>query len=194
MSDGPHRSLNMPPAWKLAAESLDRDAWTSEQRAERVCEAIRKDIVRNVPEGLRSDVQRLLGVSDQIPLFKEQAAKDLAALQDRMSLSPVARSLVDYAEHAATRGLSGAAAYEEAIRNTCLDHGGEGIRSMEEHYKREASPSRADRVRDRAELTLRSSQFDSIVRDLASNRPSGIRADVVAGDHRGLEDGPELRK
>ena len=54
MSDGPHRSLDMPPSWKKLAERADNKAYVPEEVSEALPEALKQDWHAEVPASVTS--------------------------------------------------------------------------------------------------------------------------------------------
>lgn len=191
MSDGPHRSLAMRKMWKEASKRLDSHAWSINDCSDYISDAVEQDFHRDIPEETLRAVRNILTENIQLSLMPDQVSKDLDQLRNRPGLSSFAMSLIDYADVSAQHTPLGQEALNQAIQSACLDRGGEGVRQIEEHWKRETGHARTQNVRHRAETALRSPQFQALGSRLGNANPikSGT---TTRPKHTGIDTGPEL--
>ena len=160
MSDGPHRSLDMPPSWKKLAERADNKAYAPEEVSEALPEALKQDWHAEVPASVTSQVRDIL--DSQNSLFGDQRAERLEALREETAGYNLANTFLDYAIQATHRGLSGPEALKEATSNALSDRAARGTRQVEEHYWRESTQGRAAHVRERIETGVTRSDMTAI--------------------------------
>ena len=188
MSDGPHRSLNMPRGWKKLAECADNAAYAPEEVRDALPEALEQDWHAEVPDSVRRRVRNILG-DDQSSLFGDQRAERLEALRRETAGYPLGNAFVDYSIEAEVRGRHGDEALREAAVKTLSDRAARGARQVEEHYCRKSTGRRAAQVRERIETVVTQSDIDGIAGRLVgidkSERP---RPDKQTG----LDDGVQL--
>ena len=103
MSDGPHRSLNMPRGWKRLAERADNRAYAPEEVRDALPEALEHDWHAEVPDSVCRLVRDILGDS-QSSLFGDQRAERLEALRGETAGYALGNTFLDYAIHVAARG------------------------------------------------------------------------------------------
>jgi hypothetical protein len=98
MSDGPHRSLPMGKSWQKVAERADKGAYSPDEIAEALRQALEDDFKQDVPSLLIQALQHALDDRPQLDLFSSQAAVDrVEALRPQAAGRPLADSLVDCA-------------------------------------------------------------------------------------------------
>lgn len=191
MSDGPHRSLPMRPSWRRLAERADKRAWSAEDVGDAFCDAVRDDFKRDVTADFLIALNGIIGASRQYLMFAEHGADQLAELRAVTATSSFAESIVDYVEIALRRGRVGKEAWQEGLQRAFLERGSEGLRQVEEHYKRKASQKAAERVRDRLEEGLRSKNFQAISESLLKQHRTDVVTRSTTKD-RSLDAGPVL--
>jgi hypothetical protein len=149
MSDGPHRSLNMTRSWKQVAERSDKRSYSSGEISDSFVGALEKDCRREINPGFIDTAWRIF--SDPEPsLFVTKISDQLETLR-RQARSGMGRSVLDQAILSAERGKTGREGLTEAVKNALGDRAARAMRQIEEHYCRESSNPRADRVRTRME-------------------------------------------
>ena len=188
MSDGPHRSLSMPPGWKKLAELADNKAYTPEEVRDALPEALKQDWRDGVPDSLISQGRNILDSPDS--LFGDQRAERLEALRGEIAGYPLGNALLDYAILTAKRGHSGDEALKEAAAKALSDRAARGARQVEEHYLRESTRNRADHVRERIETGVIQSDMAAIAGRLVGIDDSrGLQRRTK---QTGLDDGVQL--
>lgn len=161
MSDGPHRSLNMPRGWKRLAKRADNKAYAPEEVRDALPEALEHDWRAEVPDSFCRRVRDILG-DNQSSLFGDQRAERLENLRGETAGHALGNTFLDCAIHAAARGRCGDEALREAAGNALTDRAARGARQVEEHYCRESTLHRAAHVRERIETGITQSDIDRI--------------------------------
>src|SRR5574337_1324639 len=105
MSDGPHRSLPMSPAWKRVAERGDKHAFTVEEISRAIVQAVAQDCRREMQPGFIDRVYKAFR-DHESSLFKEGLAQQLETLRD-LAGSAIGRSVLDFSIMVAERGGTG---------------------------------------------------------------------------------------
>ena len=160
MSDGPHKSLNMPSGWRKLAERADNQAYAPEEVSDALPDALKQDWRAEVPDNVTNQVRDIL--DSQSSLFGDERAERLEALRGGIAGYNLANTFLDYAIQETVRGHSGLEALKEAASNTLSDRAARGIRQVEEHYWRESTQGRADHVRERIETGVTQSDMTAI--------------------------------
>ena len=169
MSDGPHRSLPMRKAWKKVAEQADTAAFSVPDIVPKVIEALSADWREEVtPDQLRS-LRGFLNEANQLALFPEQRREMLERLRHEASGRALGLTLIECVDKAAARGMSGEDALGAATQAALSMHVTRGIRSMEEHFLREATAPRAARMRQKAESAVAGCPLDALARRLTGH-------------------------
>ena len=186
MSDGPHRSLNMPSGWRKLAERADNKAYAPEEVRDALPKALGQDWRAEVSDSTIGRIRSILG-DCQDSLFSDQQVGRLEALRRETAGHNLTNTLLDYATQATDRGLSGTEALKEAVSNTLSDRAARGVRQVEEHYCRKSTQGRAAYVRKRIETGVTQSDMASITERL-------VGTDASKGPRRpakqiGLDDG-----
>jgi hypothetical protein len=188
MSDGPHRSLPMRRGWKRVAECGDNRAFASEEISRAMIPALEQDCRSEIaPEFLDaiSDVFR----NQQPSLFKNPLAPQLAVLRPNAGYG-IGRVLLEHAIQVAERGGTGAEGLVEATTNALTDRAARGARQVEEHYCRESTSPRAQKVRERIEDAIGGAGITGLARQVLKldPRPSS----PASLKQQGLDDGVRL--
>ena len=188
MSDGPHKSLNMPSGWKKLAERADNQAYAPEEVRDALPEALKQDWRAEAPDNVTNQVRDIL--DSQNSLFGDERVEQLEALRGETAGYPLGNAFLDHAIQATYRGLSGPEALREAISNTLSDRAARGARQVEEHYYRKSAQGRATYVRERIETGVTQSDMASIAGQLVGTDASkGLRRPAK---QIGLDDGVRL--
>jgi len=188
MSDGPHRSLNMPRGWRKLAERADNKAFAPEEVRDALPEALGQDWRAEVPDSACRRVREILG-DNQSSLFGDQRAERLEALRRQMAGYNLGNAFLDYAIEAAARGQRGDEAVTEAAGKALADRAARGARHVEEHYHRESTHRRAADVRKRIEAGVTQSDFGVLAGRLVGTDETG---QPQPAKRTGLDEGVEL--
>lgn len=143
MSDGPHKSLAMRRGWKKVAECGDNQAYAPEEVSQRIVPALEDDCRLELGPGLVDSLQSLYE-----SLFRGQIESELENLRD-LAGPGIGRVIIDYAIQLAASGETDPDALLKAVNNALMDRALRCSRQVEEHYLRESSDRRAQRVRNR---------------------------------------------
>jgi hypothetical protein len=161
MSDGPHRSLPMRPAWKKAAERADKPANSSQEVGQAMSDAALSDWRAEVPDSCVRRLGEILG-DRQLHLLEDSRAAQFAALRRSLdSTGGLGGVLVDCAEHVAASGKLGDAALREAIVDAISDRVSRSTKQIEEHYHR-TSTERGVNMRDRLSDAVREISYNAL--------------------------------
>lgn len=188
MSDGPHRSLNMTRAWKRVAERSDKRSFSSDEVSEAFVGALEKDCVRDITPGFLDTAWRIF--SDAEPLLFVSNISDQLETLRRQAGNGIGRSLLEQAILGAERGKTGREGFVEALKNAIGDRAAKAIRQVEEHYCRESSNPRADRVRERMEAGISGAAIDGLARKLLKAEQSKESKPLMK---QGLDDGVKFK-
>lgn len=188
MSDGPHRSLPMRPAWKRVAECADNGAFEADDVRNAIGPALEQDCRREISPEFLSDLQRIC--RDQAEsLFKGDVQPALEELKGTAG-SGIERTVLNYAIQAAAKGGSGDSVAEKAMTEALADRAARGARQVEEHYLRKSTLPRANNVRGRIEEGINGVDMTSIARRLLGG--DGKKSSAKPSKRRGLDDGVKL--
>lgn len=188
MSDGPHRSLPMRSAWKRLAERADNPNFTPEQVAEAMCAALADDWRKEVSPSLFEAVASVLGENEQSGLFGGDA-NQLGRIRGVCD-SPLAAAFVENASEMLDDGIRGPEATVNAAEAALRDRALREVRSVEEHYLRNATQPRAANVRVRLEAAVGISHLGELARVIGQGAPTARRFAPAKRD--GLDEGVPL--
>lgn len=188
MSDGPHRSLPMRPAWKKAAERADKPAYSSQEVGQATSEAAASDWRAEVPDSCVRRVGEILG-DRQLHLLEHSRAAQFAAVRRSLEgAGGLGGLLVDCAEQAVARGKFGGEALREAISDAISDRVSRSAKQMEEHYHR-TSTERGVNIRDRLSDAMQEISYDALTNHALR---VGDRPVQRTKKQEGLDDGVPL--
>jgi len=189
MSDGPHKSLPMPRAWKKLAECADKTAYHPDEVTEAARYALERDWQQEVPKSFLANARKAL---DQLNLFPEHLVIALQKLRTTVAGNHLCNLVLDYAIHAAREGKAGEAALHDAVKNAAIDYTARRSRQVEEHYLRKARRAPLERsraVRRRLNDAFQNAQTEKVVKQLID--PKEKPAHKIK-KRNGLDDGVEL--
>jgi hypothetical protein len=183
MSDGPHKSLPLRPHWRTFAQRAAKAAYALDEVQETLAYAIKRDV-------LQAPIKNIREIMDSDTLFSSIRIEKLEALRSRHPGSAPAQLAIDCAVAAACNGLTGQAGTHAAITMAIEDTTRSAMRSIEEHYQREAHPRSSRYVRER-QLAARQ-QFDcgALANELLSHSKPPQRRTVKLAVRDGLDQGP----
>jgi hypothetical protein len=188
MSDGPHRSLPMRRAWKRVAESADNEAFGADEIREAILPALEEDCRGEIGPEFFSSLQRVWA-DQEASLFKNDVAPSLEALRNAAGAG-LARVVLNYALQQAARGNSAKDIPEQALKEALLDRAARGARQVEEHYCRESTTPRANRVRERIEEAIANADIGGVARRVLDSETKKLA--TQAPKREGLDDGVKL--
>ncbi len=187
MSDGPYKTLKMSRPWKRLAKLAANPAHSTAEVAEALRPALLDDW-GSVRPAFAQEVRTALGDNERGNLFPEVTLAETQRLRASFS-NPVEALLADNAHDAAREGLSGAAAFEQAIKGCLEDRALQRSRQMEEHYLCEQSPD-AGRLRAKLGEAITSVGADQLAAGIAGG--ARVRALAPKVDRIGLDEGVPL--
>lgn len=186
MSDGPHRSLPMRPKWKRVAESADNPAFEAAEVRNALIPALEEDFRKEVSEEFLHGLHHVCSEHETL-LFKNHALPMLESLRDEAG-SGMGRVVLEYALQAATIGNIGADIANKAIERALTDRAARCSRQVEEHYCRESTEPRANRVRGRIEQAIGNADIRGMAQRVSASR----KTPATIAKRSGLEDGVKL--
>ena len=190
MSDGPHRSLPLRPAWKTTAKWAARDAHPVAEVSDMMGRAARDDL-RDVPLSM---LQRIFDIDGTPSLFGADAGAVLDALECVRADcrgSVAAEAVIDGAMYAIQCGLAGEDALREGVEFGLDRVFWNNARAIEEHYQRQAGDRSARQMRERLGEAIRNCDIARIAKDFVGScgaAPKQHRPER----HSGLDDGPAM--
>jgi hypothetical protein len=187
MSDGPYKTLKMSRPWKRLAKLAANPAHSTAEVAEALRPALLEDW-NSVRPAFAQQVRAALGDNERGNLFLEVTLAETQRLRANAS-NPVEALLADQAHDAARDGLSGEAAYEQAIKACLDDRALQRARQMEEHYLCEQSPD-TGRLRAKLGEAIRTAETDKMAAGIAKG--VGARTLAPKVDRTGLDEGVPL--
>jgi hypothetical protein len=184
MSDGPHRSLPMRPAWRGLAARADNSNHTREEVADALARAVRSDFRNEVSPAHIGALRRIFDRNANSLGMPEIALAQLREAAPLASGSVFGQKLHEWATIAASDGRLTRDALHEAVGNAAIESTYAGIRQTSEHYVRQSTERRAMKVEGRmrhAATLLNSSNLGASLLAPAGPKHSLRRA--------GLDDG-----
>jgi len=180
MSDGPHRSLPMPPGWKRVAERSANAAFSSDEISRAIIPALEQDCRAEMSSGFIDGVRTL---------FKDDVRPQLESLRGVAGCG-IGRAFLDNVIQLSPSGAAEFNALAGAMTAALIDHAARGARQVEEHYCRESTASRAHNTRARIEKSIAESPIDSLARQILKLEVSGPARFALR--QQGLDDGVRL--
>lgn len=156
MSDGPHRSLPMRKAWRELAKRGDQDTYDAEQVAEAAAGALASDFTNEVKWSLIDALKATFTGRDNSLGILEIALQELEATKSLAAGSVFGMNAVAWSIELITEGRFGLDAFHEAIGLAAKERGFANIRSVEEHYLRQATQRRSSNVGKRLHSAIAS--------------------------------------
>jgi hypothetical protein len=170
--------------WRDLAERAAKAAFSPDEVRDQLPHTLRKD-AQALP---LNSIRDILGGGHQSSLFHSDRIAQLEAARDACRGSALGNALIDCAVEAVSNGLTGDTACRTALANAFGDHARNELRSVEEHYQREAGARSARYVRDRLDAARSQCDFTA----LASGVMTQGKPDNSAGmpKRTGLDEGP----
>lgn len=188
MSDGPYRSLPMPPGWRRFAEFAENRNFDPVDVCNAAVGALEEDWRLHVPPSVVEGIRKAF-LDPQADLFADQRGRSLEELVPQTAGHGLGRLLLDHAVAKVRTGAVGEDALAEVGESALLTRGSRGIRQVEEHYCREGAGAQAKDVRGRLEDGCRAAPLNSLARELLQIGPRLPRASLK---HDDLDDGVAL--
>ena len=127
MSDGPYKSLLMPPGWKRLAKLAEREAFSDGQLDAALQTALGDDWRQEISPTLVRQVEEILSTG-QPDLFSDRTTL-LELLRNEEPGQPLRATFLDYAMLSVNKGLLGDMALVEAASRGLGDRALRGIRT-----------------------------------------------------------------
>lgn len=188
MSDGPYRSLPLPPGWKRVAKCAEKQAFSIDEIGDAVAPALTQDWSRNEVMDVVRSIREIFN-DRQESLLTSRSAR-LAELLPLAGGNDMKQILITCAMRRADAGETGSEALAATTSDTLEIWGARHGRPIEEHYCRKWNAGSADQVRTRIEAGIGMVQLPSLARQLLGVDAS--RAPRSPAKHTGLEEGPRL--
>lgn len=188
MSDGPHRSLPMKPAWKLVAERADKDAYAIEDVSAAIVPILERDCRAEIDQAFLRDLRAMLGDPNG-SLFK----LDVKPLVDDLrtnATSGMDRAIVANVSAISQQDVVGIDILLQAVEAAVGDRFACTARQMEEHYLRKSHEPRASHLRDRLEEGIAITNMGQIAARIL--HPEHSRPRQVRSKQSGIDDGVKL--
>jgi hypothetical protein len=187
MSDGPHKSLPMRPAWRRVAERGDNHSYTLEEISAAMSPALERDCRAEItPEFIRN-VRAAVEERDTW-LFKDDTTQ-IDVLRTCAG-SGMDRAVLDNLCVPSATDARGIDVLLDAVSAAVRDHAARCARQVEEHCLRRSNAPRAANVRARLEGGIAGTDVEAIasrVLNLDPRRPQ--RASLKK---TGIDDGVKL--
>jgi K+-sensing histidine kinase KdpD len=188
MSDGPHKSLPMPPAWKRVAERADNAAFESDEIRKALIQALEHDCRTEMSPALLDDVRSLIEGQDA-SLFKSDVRPQLEALRTDAGYG-IGNRLLNNLIQLSPQGEADFNLLARAMADALEDHAERRSRQVEEHYQRKSTASRAHNTRERMAQSISGSPIEALARQIFKiEAPSKARSTLR---QQGLDDGVKL--
>lgn len=186
MSDGPHKSLPMPTAWKQFAERICNEAFSEEEVLSALASALINDgNADKLPNAIES-ISDLLA-SNEGALFKNDLAQSIDDERVKYAGYPMAMLFLDHAKHEFTQAQSNSDAVENAVEASLRERAVRGNRQVEEHYARETSNYDPVHLRSRLESSYSRTDFHELSSNFLSPAGDGGKRSTLKSD--GIDDG-----
>lgn len=189
MSDGPYRSLPMPPRWKSAAKCAYLPSFAIREIADALEHAVERDCRAELSAPFVGRVSALVIGPIEPTLFRDAPEAELNTMH-REGASPMEAGFISNAVDALRDGYRGAEALQRAAENMVSDRLLAGFRQVEEHMQREVSDSRTRMVRSRLEAAHGQVDLSGIAQRVLRMPDAPTRVSVLT--HGGLDDGVPL--
>lgn len=184
MSDGPHRSLQMRPWWKEAANRADKSAFSVTE----CTEALRVALERELSEELRPEFLRRLRKAHEEPgLF---SPSDSLHLEKVEPVTPLEHFVMDNISAPTSTELSEVDGLLNIFATACRNVVPRFNKQIEEHFLRKAGPSRARRERERLDEAAAKMDMPALARKLL--QPQRAKSAPILKKKSGLDDGVVL--
>lgn len=188
MNDGPHKSLHMGRKWKKTAEYGDDENFDTSEVAARLAMAMLSELATLPFAKLNIPFQK-----DPQSLFEHEPAVQiemLEACRQHCPGSSIGTTYLDGCICALAEGLTGTAVIRAGIAAAMEDCYASAERNMVEHYKRESTNRRADRLSTRLGEAKNLCNFEPEVQQILSTGQFKMRK--RSAPRAAVNDGPPL--
>jgi hypothetical protein len=174
--------------WKRVAECADNQTFEPEDISNAIIPALEQDCTNEMSPEFISGLC-IVCHGQESSLFKNDLGPQLESLRSEAG-SGIGRVVLDHAiQISAGEKIEGDMA-RKALTNALTDRAARGARQVEEHYCRESTTPRANRVRERIEQAVSHADMDGLARQIL-NREQGRSARPPL-KRQGLDDGVKL--
>lgn len=188
MSDGPHRSLPMPPGWRRVAERSANVAFSSEEISKALIPALEQTCRDEMSPELIGGVCVLIEAQES-SLFKEDVRPKLEALREVAGCG-IGRTFLDNVIQLSPQGSAELNDFASAMTAALKDRAARGARQIEEHYCRKTTTPRAQNTRARIEQSIAGSPIKELARQILKlDARDSVRPTLR---QQGLDDGVRL--
>jgi len=177
----------MRRGWTRVAESADNEAFGADEIREAILPALEEDCRGEIGPEFFSSLQRVWA-DQEASLFKNDVAPSLEALRNAASAG-LARAVLNYALQQAALGNGPKDIPERALKDALIDRAAKGARQVEEHFCRESTTPRANKVRERIEQAISSADIGGVARRILDPES---KSETQAPKRKGLDDGVKL--
>jgi hypothetical protein len=149
MSDGPHRSLPMPKAWKEFARKGDKEVYGADEVRDAALYALSRDFANEVSGALLRALRNIFDGVGNTLLMRDVALRALDDARRLAAGSVFGSAAVGWCEEYVQAGAFGRDNFHEALGCAIQERGYAGQKQVQEHYLRQSSVRRADGVASR---------------------------------------------
>ncbi len=186
MSDGPHRSLPMRPAWKRVAQWADTEAFAQEEIREALLSAVEDDCRREIRPEFIAEIRRAV---EEPSLFTDDSAAQLDALRQNAAAG-LERRLLDCVCFVSESEAANFETIQAALAMAARRCAETRALQIEEHFVRRSTMPRARDMRGRLDATIDLTNFTKFAGLFLSVDPRNRPA--APAKRTGLDDGVKL--
>lgn len=188
MSDGPHRSLPMPPSWRRVAERCANIAFSTEEITNALLPALQQDCQNELNPELIDGIRSVF--DDQASsLFKDDARPRLESLR-AVAGCGIGLTLLNNVMELSPSGAAELGDFASAMAAALEDHAARSSRQIEEHYYRKSTAPRAMNTRTRLDQSIAASPLAALARQIL--KLDGVTPVRQAIRMQGLDDGVRI--
>jgi len=188
MSDGPHRSLPMPPRWKRVAERCANVAFATEEITAVLMPALQQDCQSELSPELIDGIRSVFHDHGS-SLFKDDPKPRLEALREVAGCGIGATLLNNVLELSPT-GAAELGDFANAMTAALEDRAARSARQIEEHYYRKSTAPRAVNTRARLDQSIAASPLAALARQILKLDEKAPARQTIR--MQGLDDGVRL--
>jgi hypothetical protein len=174
----------MRSGWKRVAERGDKQAFAPDEISRALLPALEQDCRAEMQPGFIDQIYKVFR-NQETSLFRDGISQQFEGLRE-IAGSGIGRVILDHSMLVAEKGGRGRKGMEEALKNALTDRAARGARQVEEHYCRESSSPRAQKVRARIEEGIHGADISGLARQILGVDPAAPRR---ALRQVGLDDG-----
>ncbi|WP_312794474.1 hypothetical protein [Tianweitania sp.] len=169
MSDGPHRSLLMPRAWKEFARKGDATTYAEEEVRDAAVYALARDFANEVSGPLLRALRDIFdGVGNSLKMI-DVASQAIEDAKHMAAGSVFGLAAVRWCEEFVLEGSFGRDRFHEAVGCAVKERGYAGQKQVQEHYLRKSGTRRSDGVAARIGSAINSLNSQEIGRSFSDD-------------------------